>query len=451
MPLAMNTLSHTFPVKNIIFTSKSYDRKGKIHEAIEHHNREVPNPFRQEKFEKMKTSPYAFFRGSNHIFWSDFAGDWQINRFGGSAFSRTWLEGDAHVYNMGAYLNNSGNIAFGFDDYDDSLVADYQYDIWRFATSMVLDAWENKQLDDPELTEAIQTFARVYLKTISSYEQVDLFSCSFNHENTCKPLSKFLEKTSKKYSRERMLKKWTEVSNGNDRTFRAIEGRLSPADPETRQAISDAFQDYLNTIPKEFAAVNALHNTILDVSERHGAGTGSVGLKRYYVLIRGNTDHAYDDIILDIKQQVQPTAFSYLSDEEIKEYEYNFDNHAHRHAEAYRALAEYPDQHLGWLSMNGDVFSVRERSPFKNDFPTATLTQPKKYLKMASQWATIMATKHLRAARRLNHSLDQYVFEATINRIAHDREEEFAIFTARIAKSYAKQVRKDWLYFCEGF
>ena len=27
-------------MKNIIFTSKSYDRKGKIHEAIEHHNRE---------------------------------------------------------------------------------------------------------------------------------------------------------------------------------------------------------------------------------------------------------------------------------------------------------------------------------------------------------------------------------------------------------------------------
>ena len=126
-------------MKNIIFTSKSYDRKGKIHEAIEHHNREVPNPSRQEKFEKMKTSPYAFFRGSNHLFWSDFAGDWQINRFGGSAFSRTWLQGDAHAYNMGAYLNNSGNIAFGFDDYDDSLVADYQYDIWRFATSMVLD------------------------------------------------------------------------------------------------------------------------------------------------------------------------------------------------------------------------------------------------------------------------------------------------------------------------
>ena len=45
---------------------------------------------------------------------------------------------------MGAYLNNAGHVAFafafafGFDDYDDALVADYQYDIWRFCTSMVL-------------------------------------------------------------------------------------------------------------------------------------------------------------------------------------------------------------------------------------------------------------------------------------------------------------------------
>ena len=49
-----------FKLKNIIFASKSYDRKGKIHEAIEHHNHDVQMPFRQEKFNKMKDSPYAF-------------------------------------------------------------------------------------------------------------------------------------------------------------------------------------------------------------------------------------------------------------------------------------------------------------------------------------------------------------------------------------------------------
>ena len=123
----------------------------------------------------------------------------------------------------------------------------------------------------------------------------------------------------------------------------------------------------------------------------------------------------------------------------ILEYEYNFENHAHHHAEAFKALAEHPDQHLGWLSMDGECFSVRERSPFKNDFPTVMLEQTKNYYRMAAQWAEIMATKHLRAARRLNHSVDQYVFEATINRIARDREEEFAIFTASLLSCFLPQ------------
>ena len=248
-----------------------------------------------------------------------------------------------------------------------------------------------------------------------------------------------------------MLNKWTEVSEDNVRKFRNIEGKLFTADAETKDKLRQAFEEYLKTTPKELSAVSDTHNKILDISERRGAGTGSVGLKRYYILIAGNTDHAYDDLILDVKQQGQPTAFSYLSEEEIREYEYNFENHAHRHSEAYKALAEFPDQNLGWLSLDGEFFSVRERSPFKNDFPTEKIEKPKTYYQMASQWAIIMATKHLRAARRLNHSLDQYVFEATINRIARDREEEFAIFTTRIAQSYAKQVRKDWLFFCEGF
>jgi hypothetical protein len=44
-------------LRNIIFASKSYDRKGKIHESIEHHNRDVADHFRREKFDKMKEDP----------------------------------------------------------------------------------------------------------------------------------------------------------------------------------------------------------------------------------------------------------------------------------------------------------------------------------------------------------------------------------------------------------
>lgn len=438
-------------MKNIIFASRSYDRKGKVYEAIEHHNAGLDPELMAEKFQRMKASPYAFFRGSNHLFWSDFAGDWRLHAFGGSAFSRTWLEGDAHVYNMGAYLNNAGNVAFGFDDYDDSLVADYQYDLWRFATSIVLDAWQNNRFDLPQVSDVVRAFAKRYLKTMASFEQVDLVSCSFDKSNTCKSLARFLKQTEKKYSRRRMLDKWTVVGADSRRRFREVEGKLALVPGDCRDALSRAYQQYLETIPKALSAGSGWSDQVLDVAERLGAGTGSLGFKRYYLLISGQTDQAFDDIILDVKQQNQPTAFAYLSDEERREYDYNFENHAQRHAEAYRALSEFPDPHLGWLAMGETWFSVRERSPFKNDFPTADLTTSKGYRRMAKQWADIIATKHLRAARRLNKDIDPRVFESTMNRILRDREQEFSAFVDAIALAYARQVRMDWMLFREGF
>ena len=203
----------------------------------------------------------------------------------------------------------------------------------------------------------------------------------------------------------------------------AIDGKLTPLDDsELYGKLMESFKGYTVS---EFFSYYKDHYKILDLATRKSAGTGSLGLQRYYALLRGDTDSSYDDVILDVKQQEQPTAYSYLSEEEIREYNYNFDNHAHRHAEAYRALAQYPDCHLGWLTVDGVWFSVRERSPFKNDFPTVKLSTKKDYSSMAEQWAEIMAKKHLRAARKLNGSLDPYVLEATLNRTARDRSKNW--------------------------
>ena len=94
---------------------------------------------------------------------------------------------------------------------------------------------------------------------------------------------------------------------------------------------------------------------------------------------------------------------------------------------------------------------MRKRSPYKHDFAAEKLIFSKDYMVMARQWSEIMATKHLWAARRLNHSLDPYIFEVTINRNVHNRADEFSVLIDHIAESDAMQVRKDWLYFCEGY
>jgi hypothetical protein len=44
-------------MKNIIFSSRSYDRKGRVFEAVEHHDSILDPALRAEKFKRMKASP----------------------------------------------------------------------------------------------------------------------------------------------------------------------------------------------------------------------------------------------------------------------------------------------------------------------------------------------------------------------------------------------------------
>lgn len=74
----------------------------------------------------MKTSAYAFYRGTDPLYWYDFGQDERLARFGNEN-SVTWLSGDYHVYNAGS-VRPGDQVIYGLNDYDESVIADYQLD-----------------------------------------------------------------------------------------------------------------------------------------------------------------------------------------------------------------------------------------------------------------------------------------------------------------------------------
>ncbi len=117
--------------------------------AIKAQNDALPPTDRQAKYAKMAASPFVFFRGTNHVFCADFAGDPRLSQFGGSRM-RTWLQGDLHVENFGAFSNDEGDVVYDSNDFDEAVIADYQYDLWRMAVSIVLVAREQGDLSRKE-------------------------------------------------------------------------------------------------------------------------------------------------------------------------------------------------------------------------------------------------------------------------------------------------------------
>ncbi|MBC7182134.1 MAG: DUF2252 family protein, partial [Marinobacter sp.] len=262
-----------------------------------------------------------------------------------------------------------------------------------------------------------------------------------------KPLKKFLKKVGKKKGRERMLEKWTRLQKNGKRVFDTTNPKLKRLSPVGRKQFLAAFDAYRQE--RQQSGDEAFYR-IKDVARRISAGTGSLGTLRFYALIEGGDVSQTDDIILDIKQQDGPALLLAMSEAEQKAYRRVYPNEGIRHQAAFRALAEHPDRYLGWLKLDGTVFSIRERSPFKDDFPTDKLDNKKHFLKMAGIWGEVLATEHKRASRSVNPD-EPFLFEQTLKQLTKDRESEFVTLVSAIASHYAECVERDFQTFLDTF
>ncbi|MCP1316995.1 DUF2252 domain-containing protein [Halomonas sp. 707B3] len=428
-----------------------HNRPQQVIEAIQQANASLSAAHRQAKYAKMAASPYRFFRGSNHLYWQDVWHDWRFALFGGWPNTQTWLQGDAHAYNFGAYGHHDDQVRYGMDDFDDALIGDYQYDVWRLAISLVLDARENAELSPKAIDKALNKLLEGYMDTLSVHREDDVAIHAITLDNAKDPLKSFMGKVADKQSRARMLEKWTTLDPDKGRQFAERPGKLAnlPADvaSQLRRIIE---QEYQQTLQHPIKESDPQHFFVKDTARRLDAGTGSLGVERYYVLIEGGADHEHDDVILDIKEQVTPEAYRLMDKAQQQAWRKLFPNEGIRHAAAFHAIAEHPDAYLGWLTMNGKVFSVRERSPFKKDYPTHKLSGGKAYRKLARQWGEILAREHLRGAQALNRGKAAPFADAVCQRL-EGREEQFIGVVSTLAKAYADCVGQDYQVFMEHF
>lgn len=422
------------------------NRIEQIKHELRMNNEDILDEHRKEKFEKMSASPYAFYRGSNHLYWEDFYNDWRVSTFGGISSTLTWVNGDAHIYNYGAYANHDGEAIFCMDDFDDSVIADYQFDLWRMAVSIVLDCRENSVFDKAEIKQGLMHFAKSYREEmIHHLEDNSSNDIHLTKNNAPGILGKFLKKVEKKKSRLKMLDKWTIVKNGK-RAFNFDSPKLNKLAPEEYDDIASKMMDYQTTIHVDHNK-DSSHFSIKDIAKRASSGTGSLGSERYYVLIEGETDGQGDDVILDVKEQSKAPVYRHMNKVEKEEYDQLFTNDGQRHALAYTALAEHPDRYLGWFQKGEKSFSVKERSPFKSDFPTHKLKSMKNFLLMTRIWGQVLAARHKRASYQLNDELHE--MPIAFAKLVVGEEEDFDEMVRNLALKYADQVQRDFNSFQE--
>src|ERR1700757_523719 len=83
------------------------------------------------KNELMAASPFAYFRGAVPVMAYDLS---LIPNTG--IFNQ--LCGDAHVRNLGTYAAQDGRLVFDINDFDETIVGPFEWDVKRMATSLIL-------------------------------------------------------------------------------------------------------------------------------------------------------------------------------------------------------------------------------------------------------------------------------------------------------------------------
>ena len=408
-------------------------------DLIKEWNKHLNGRIRDEKYKKMAQTPYYFYRGTNFLFWNYFSNDERLKKYGNDK-TKTWIQADLHAYNFGIYDNEDGELVYGLNDFDEACVADYQFDIWRMAASMLLIAAENGFDDEDKRFKFIESFTNGYLSVIENYRLNGsdvLFQV--NKKNAFGKLDEVLERTEKKEGREEMLRKWTKKENGKI-LFDTSYHKLADISEIKKNEVIAAVEKYLQTLTHKIFPEN--YFKVIDVAQRISSGTGSYGTPRYYILINGSGKEN-EQHILDAKFQYKPCAYSFLDDKFRKIHDSMFINEGQRHKEAYLALSAKVDPHLGWLELSEGIFSVRERSPFKSYFPTEILTTETRFKKLAMQWGSVLATAHIKGNKQFAHS--------DILDVSKQMKKEFAEHVFSIAKEFVDYSNKAYDKFINKF
>lgn len=378
----------------------------------------------QATYQAQSKDPNVFFRATAHLFWHDFvAQEWSsllLKHKGNSKHTWTWITGDQHLSNFGAWKNRHADLVYGVNDFDEAAIYDFQVDLVRIAVSICNHA-ETNGFSDSKVDAILRALTDSYIRAVQSYvgnQNAGLFELT--PSTTTGKLHKFMKKVGKKRSARKQLRKFTTVDNTTmTRSF--LKGpvggaahpvsKLAAVPAQIYEQLMQAFTltHYGASLMKVGWHVRDWDDSfykVVDIAERVGSGIGSFGTDRYYVLLNGTDDllpHTEDAaaIILDVKLQPDAAVRAVLTESEDAWYNTLFAHPAERVVLAQRHLTSYTDPFTGWILLN-DVngtqqsFTVRQRSPWKDDMDLATLTKVDDFIDYVEQIGLSTATSHVR-------------------------------------------------------
>ncbi|HET7580087.1 MAG TPA: DUF2252 family protein [Bacillales bacterium] len=397
----------------------------------------------KKKYEKMLTSPFQLYRGSAYLFYFDMIR--MPLSYHTPADKPTWLQGDLHFENFSAFQNENGEAVFDTDDFDEGFPGSYLADVLRMASSIALYA-EELGYDEEAQKQFIRDYANAYYAQMKAFAdgETEPNAFEFTKNNTDGPVLNALNALQNQEADE-VLENVTTVENGQRRFVKSE--KLEALSKEERMALEEAWPEYVASVDAENQQKNGFFE-IKDVVKKHGAGTGSIGLQRYYILIEGEKDgKVHDDIVLEAKEARMPAPAYFFSQQSLLSTDEP--HHGRRVVKSQKAMHHLEDPFLGYFAIGDHQFYVRENSPFGEGVDNAELNDTENMAKTVDTMGKVTAKVHARADVDADEISLSHESEKEILNAIGDHLKGFVSEITSWSMFYKAQVHEDYELFRE--
>ncbi|HET9837047.1 MAG TPA: DUF2252 domain-containing protein [Candidatus Angelobacter sp.] len=303
------------------------------------------------KFALMSASPFAFFRGSVEIMAAD---------LGQSPHTGIEVQmcGDAHVKNFGFFATPGSEIVLDINDFDETQRGPWEWDVKRLAASIIL---AGRVAGDSEscCKDAVRAFAGDYCRWIRHFAEIPAIEVARHRivRNLRDPVIGSALKKAERSTPLGSLKKLTR-KKGSTYSFIYKPNSIWDVKGTESQAVVRALGAYRETLAPDRQLLFD-HYTVVDVGFKV-VGTGSVGTRDYILLLLGRETGEQDPLFLQVKEE-KPSAYaSFYKDHATPQHQ------GQRVVLGQRAVQVFSDILLGWCSINGRDYLVRQLNDHKS-------------------------------------------------------------------------------------
>lgn len=376
----------------------------------------------QMKYALMRESAFTFFRGTCHLFYDRLPEEHFVTHS-----PLVWCCGDLHLENFGSYKGDNRLAYFDINDFDESGRASLGWDLVRLLSSLFIAA-PALEIDEAAAqmlaTQLVNSYAQTLASGKARWIEAETATGMIKHlldEVKTRQRADLLDSRTTKKKKQRMLK---------------VDGKKAlPANDAERAMVMDFMQNFAHTqLDKGFFEP-------VDVARRV-AGTGSLGLERYLVLVEGKGGEE-GHYLLDLKRAVPASMHNNFARFKLQAATWHSD--AERIVQLQQRLQGVPMAFLQAVRMNNQDFVLRALQASEDRIRLAPLSHTLPELKNLMQaLGMLSASAHLRASGRGGAAIADALVD-------FGQQEAWRLEAIALARHCAEEAHNDWQSYCAGF